>query len=226
MGSLTSTDKTLRYRGRRALRKGSEQRRIQILQATLRIIVREGIRGVRHRAVAKEAGVPLAATTYYFKDLDELIADAFTYFAAQVSAKNRALETRVFSSLGQVEDSRSKGKEERQALVDTLVDAAVLHVIEQVADHDDRVLEFAFMEESLRSDALREVMRRVQADHEARFRKFCQLMGTPNPSADARILHGIFLRMELLALLDPQVFDEHLIRAQIRRTLLLVLART
>ena len=38
------------------------------------------MRGIRHRAVAKEADVPLAATTYYFKDIDELIVDTFTLY--------------------------------------------------------------------------------------------------------------------------------------------------
>lgn len=70
----------LKYRGRRTIREKSELRRRQILEATMRIIVRDGVRGVRHRAVAAEAEVPLAATTYYFKDIHELIADAFTLY--------------------------------------------------------------------------------------------------------------------------------------------------
>lgn len=70
----------LKYRGRRTSREKSEQRRRTILEATMRIIVRDGVRGVRHRAVAAEAEVPLAATTYYFKDIHELIADAFTLY--------------------------------------------------------------------------------------------------------------------------------------------------
>jgi TetR/AcrR family transcriptional regulator, regulator of biofilm formation and stress response len=38
--------------------------------------MREGIVGVTHRAVASEAALPLAATTYYFANADELIAEA------------------------------------------------------------------------------------------------------------------------------------------------------
>lgn len=55
-----------------------------ILNAALRILVRDGVRGVRHRAVAKEASVPLSATTYYFKDIHDLLADAFTLFANEM----------------------------------------------------------------------------------------------------------------------------------------------
>jgi DNA-binding transcriptional regulator YbjK len=38
--------------------------------------MREGIDAVTHRSVASEAALPLAATTYYFANLDELIAEA------------------------------------------------------------------------------------------------------------------------------------------------------
>ncbi len=44
----------------------------------MRILVTGGLAAVTHRAVAREAGVPLAATTYYFTSKDELIGEALT----------------------------------------------------------------------------------------------------------------------------------------------------
>ena len=52
------------------------ERRSSILAATVRLLVREGLAAVTHRAVAREAGVPLAATTYYFASKDELVVEA------------------------------------------------------------------------------------------------------------------------------------------------------
>ena len=52
------------------------ERRAAILDATVRLLVRDGLAAVTHRAVAREAGVPLAATTYYFASKDELVVDA------------------------------------------------------------------------------------------------------------------------------------------------------
>ena len=72
------------YHGRKPARQSSEQRRLAILQAALRVMVRDGVRGVRHRAVALEADVPLSATTYYFKDIHDLLADALTLYAKEV----------------------------------------------------------------------------------------------------------------------------------------------
>lgn len=50
-----------------------EQRRRQIIAATLRVIERDGVAGVTHRTVAAEAGVPPASTTYHFATLDDLL---------------------------------------------------------------------------------------------------------------------------------------------------------
>ncbi len=40
-----------------------DERRLHILRATWQVIIDDGIRGVRHRAVAEAAGVPLASTS-------------------------------------------------------------------------------------------------------------------------------------------------------------------
>src|SRR5262249_59005138 len=54
--------------------RGAAKRR-RILEATLAIVGREGAGAVTHRAVAREAGVPLAATTYYFSSRHDLLAE-------------------------------------------------------------------------------------------------------------------------------------------------------
>ena len=77
---------SVQYQGRKASRQGSEQRRQLILDAAMRIVVRDGVRGVRHRAVAAEAGVPLSATTYYFKDIDDLLNDTFAQYVERSAA--------------------------------------------------------------------------------------------------------------------------------------------
>ena len=51
-------------------------RRAAILQATLRILGREGSAAITHRAVAEEAGVPIASTTYYFTSKEDLLKEA------------------------------------------------------------------------------------------------------------------------------------------------------
>ena len=53
--AASAVAESVRYQGRKASRQGSEQRRQAILDAAMRLIVRDGVRAVRHRAVAAEA---------------------------------------------------------------------------------------------------------------------------------------------------------------------------
>lgn len=57
-----------------------ERRRREILRGALHVIRERGVGGVTHRAVAEEAGVPTATTTYYFDSIDELLEEALRLF--------------------------------------------------------------------------------------------------------------------------------------------------
>jgi DNA-binding transcriptional regulator YbjK len=62
---------------------GVSDRRRRIVEATLAVIGRGGVDAVTHRAVAAEAGVPLAATTYYFSSKTELVQEALELVIAR-----------------------------------------------------------------------------------------------------------------------------------------------
>jgi DNA-binding transcriptional regulator YbjK len=68
--------------GRRAR---GERRRQAILEATLRVIERDGVSGVSHRSVAREAGVPTTSTTYYFASLDDLLIATLMWSAEKLA---------------------------------------------------------------------------------------------------------------------------------------------
>jgi DNA-binding transcriptional regulator YbjK len=72
-----------------------ERRRRAILEAALGVISERGVHAVSHRAVAEAAGVPLAATTYYFKSLDELLEGALRLFVDEEAARLTALAERL-----------------------------------------------------------------------------------------------------------------------------------
>lgn len=66
-------------RGRRDRR--GELRRAELLEAAIHLIGEHGLDAVTHRAVAAEAGVPAASTSYYFRSKDELIDEALRTLA-------------------------------------------------------------------------------------------------------------------------------------------------
>src|SRR5919204_3721562 len=56
--------------------------RAAIIEATIRLIGRDGVDGVTHRAVAREAGVSLSSTTYHFASKDQIVSEALRRVAA------------------------------------------------------------------------------------------------------------------------------------------------
>jgi len=57
------------------------ERRGQLIEAGLRVIAREGMHGATVRAIAAEAGVPLATFHYVFDSRDQMIGEAYAYIA-------------------------------------------------------------------------------------------------------------------------------------------------
>jgi DNA-binding transcriptional regulator YbjK len=83
--------------GRRAR---GERRRAEIIDATLRVVERDGAAGVTHRVVAREAGVPTSLTTYYFATLDDLLVAALTAVAHEYVRQLEAIIERGRDEIG------------------------------------------------------------------------------------------------------------------------------
>lgn len=216
---------SVQYRGRKASRHGSEQRRLSILEAALRIIVREGLRGVRHRAVAAEAGVPLSATTYYFNDIQDLIADSFALFVKRSSASLAALWAGMEDDFRRIAAAIEQDPRARRELVTHFIDLAVAHVLAKMRAHDDELLvELAFRQEALTNPQLRPLF---LAHQQLRFRfaeRAVRAMGSKAPVEDAQVLTTLVLRMEYHAIVDGvEDFDQEGQRAVLRRFLDLVI---
>src|ERR1700759_236507 len=67
-----------------------ERRRYALVSAAAELLSEGGFEAVRHRAVARRAGWPLASTTYYFSSPADLIARAVEHIAMIEVAQLRA----------------------------------------------------------------------------------------------------------------------------------------
>lgn len=199
------TEQSISYRGRKASRTRSEQRRRNILEAALRIVVTEGVRGVRHRAVAKEADVPLSATTYYFDDIHALIADTFTLFAES------AMEDVVDPIYAQVEvfiksnrETFEKDPSARAQLVERMALLITMFIQNEITEKRDHLMaEQAFMHECLRDPHLREIARSYFDHLVNQLRQLSAIIGLKDPDIAGDILMGTVFRIEYEALIAP-----------------------
>ncbi len=195
----------LKYQGRKTSRANSEQRRRTILEAALRIVVRDGVRGVRHRAVAREAEVPLSATTYYFKDINDLITDTFTLFVEMGAEKFKAFwqesENRLQEALSVLDGSDYS----KSAFATKMTDLAVDYVVTQLRDHRDYlVAERAFQLECLRNENLRPVAFQHQSYLISSLETLFKKVGSSESKSDAKLFMAVMVEVEYEGLVQGE----------------------
>lgn len=165
------------------------QRRRELLEAVLRIIARDGVAAVTHRAVAAEAEASLRATTYYFAAKEDMIREAFRFFADQSMAQIDAVSERypmhgvgpeaavdvIFATV--VEESRNPNTSW----------AAEFELILAIAREPSFAPEYRVFQERLDKE-LQTAMRRI---------------GSRHPARDARIVLAYLRGFELEQLSRP-----------------------
>ena len=125
-----------------------ERRRYALVSAAADLLCEGGFDAVRHRAVARRAGLPLASTTYYFSSLDDLIAKAVEHVGLR---ETQQLQDRV-SALSR----RRRGAESTaDILVDLLVGDSPERATEQLISRYERYVACA------RQPSLRDIQRRI-----------------------------------------------------------------
>jgi DNA-binding transcriptional regulator YbjK len=125
------------------------RRQYALVSAAAELLCEGGFDAVRHRSVARRAGLPLAATTYYFSSLDDLIVKAVEHLGALEAQEMR-------EKLAALSRRRRGAEATVDVLVDLLVgDVCETQVNEQLISRYERYIACA------RQPALREVQRRI-----------------------------------------------------------------
>ena len=216
---------SVQYQGRKASRQGSEQRRQAILDAAMRIIVRDGVRAVRHRAVAAEADVPLSATTYYFKDINDLITDTFAQFVERSAAHMGHFWSSTEGLLREQVSQLDGSAESRRRLANEIARLAVEYVRQQLLNRRDQLLaEQAFQQEALLNPRLHGLLRAHRQILLQGVTHFFEVLGSQQAEQDAKLLTAIIVRMEYQGLLDGvEHLDSEDMLAMLKRYMHLVL---
>ncbi|WP_338526802.1 TetR family transcriptional regulator [Pseudomonas batumici] len=225
-GVATAVAESVQYQGRKASRQGSEQRRQEILDAAMRIVVRDGVRGVRHRAVATEAGVPLSATTYYFKDIDDLLTDTFAQYVERSAAYMAKLWENTEGVLREMVAYGDGSAASRSQLADDIAHMATDYILRQLHNRREYLMaEQAFRQEALLNPRLAVLVRSHQQILLQGTCQFFQVLGSKEPQQDGKVLTAIIGRMEYQGLLnDDEAQAEQDMLGIVSRYMHLVLA--
>jgi len=209
-GHSQTLQDSIQYQGRKTARAKSEHRRRQILEAALRIAAREGIRGVKHRSVASEAGVPLASTTYYFKDIEELISDAFMLFAEKAQENLDGFYGTLHSYLDQFDVEQIRESVAlRRRFADGLVVMGTRYLMDQIKHRKDEILaEQVFLLEAIRDPELKALARNYRRAWIAGLEEVLARMGALSPEADAALLVSSVMGLGYDGVLYEETFTQ------------------
>lgn len=186
-----------------------EVRRDAILRATWDVILRDGVRGVRHRAVAAAANVPLSATTYYFKDIQDLLVQSFELFAEE------SIERFAIPFWRQVEQQRLDFIEQRRAAEragetyddtlsnELLLEVAAKYIGVRLQQHRAQVeLEYAFWYAAIQEPRLQVAVRQVIRRWIGLMLPWLALLPVSQPEQAARSMLATMRRIEYEGLIE------------------------
>lgn len=204
---------------RRGSRHKGEKTRQKILAATMAVIAREGVRGTTHRAVAAEAGVQLSLTTYYFKNLGELISEAFRMFMERDREDMAERWQKAFRYLDRYDRAGMAEPANQKRIIEYMSQRIINHIREKL-EHlpEGLAVEHHFFFEAMLDTELKELVevhRQRLLDPVVRF---CRYFNARSPEVDAELLLGTITRLEYESLLlEPEAIDYRSIRRQVRR---------
>ncbi len=204
---------------KRGTRPRGEQTRRKILDATLSVIAKEGVRGTTHRAIAREAGVQLSLTTYYFRDLNELLSLAFRTFMDRDYGTMTEQWDKAFRYLDQFSPADLADRETRRRIVDYCTKRVVDHLRNGLTEHPEGLaVEHHFFYEALNDPTLQGLSDLHRSRLLQPMVRFCEYFNASDPETDARLLLGTITRLEYQALPSaPDNVDYKSIRNEIRR---------
>tara|TARA_R110002124_G_scaffold284895_1_gene462758 strand:+ start:19026 stop:19670 length:645 start_codon:yes stop_codon:yes gene_type:complete len=204
---------------RTAERQRGKQTREALLEAAIAVIARVGIEAVSHRAVADQAQMSPALTTYYFSGKPDLVLQAFEHYIAKGLPVIDGLWEQAFAILDAREDSLTTAATVRQLAVL----AANFLCVPERRHREEVAFELAFFHQprlepalAVRVRAYRERMRQPALD-------FCRRCGSAAPEVDADLLMGLIARLEFEQL--SQTIDVSVDRAaaQLERLVSLIM---
>jgi len=200
-------------RRRRDVRVGAQprgaRRREALLEAVLRLVAREGVAAVTHRAVAREAGASHRLTTYYFATKEQMLLEAFRHLSA------RSLE-RAERAAGPIAAAPERGAA-MEAAIDAVTDA-VLGGLR--AEPGGAAAEYSLVLEIPRQPALAADYAAWQGRVEAVLREHAIALGSDDPDADVRLIVAAMRGLQLEYLARPeQALPRPALRALVARLL-------
>ncbi len=201
-------------------RSKGERTREKILVAAIEVLALNGIKGTTHRAIASHADLQLSLTTYYFKDIQALIHQAFKLNSEHILARADSVLASAFISITRIEKKELRKTTVRETLCQQLSEMASEHLIDNIKH---QAMSLAVEQLMLTEIQVTPELRLLVQEHESAqlvpYEQLCQFFNKVNPELDAKIMYTVFSQLQYSQLAKQVNIDMELIKQTTRKIL-------
>jgi len=189
---------------KKQLTKGQKTKE-RILFSAIAVLAKNGIKGTTHRAIATQADIQLSLTTYYFKDIDELIQQAFELNSSYLRKRTSTILDKAFSYLEEIKESDLHKTSVKHKLCDQLVNMTTQYLLENIK----KEAMFLSVEQLMFTTVqVSPQLKKLAYEHEQSqlkpFELLCCHFNNVDPDIDAQMMRNIFSQLQYSQLLLPK----------------------
>ncbi|AAZ25735.1 TetR/AcrR family transcriptional regulator [Colwellia psychrerythraea] len=199
-------------------RSKGEVTREKILIAAIEVLALNGIKGTTHRAIASNADLQLSLTTYYFKDIQELIHQAFRLNSERILSRTDTFLKAAFIVVTDIEKNELRKTIVKEKLCLQLSEMASEHLIDNIKH---QAISLAVEQLMLTEIQVTPELCVLVKEHESvkllPYEQLCQFFNKVNPELDAKIMYTVFSQLQYGQLTKQINIDSELIEQTTRR---------
>ncbi len=205
-------------------RSKGERTKHLILESAITILAKQGIKGATHRAIASHASIQLSLTTYYFKDIQELIQQAFELNTSNVIDEVDSLWQPIIALVDQHSKAELRRVSVRVALREKIADLLLTLISTNTCNNRQQlIVEQQLFSEIQVTSALGFIAKQHQLAQLRPCRKLCQYFTHEDIEINAEILLNQVRQMTYRQLLADDKPDNSYIRSTIKQILAIVI---
>ncbi len=189
--NINTRDTTVQRRSK------GERTREKILLAAIDILAINGIKGTTHRAIASYAEIQLSLTTYYFKDIRELVQQAFQLNSEHLKARTSTILYKAFISLEDIDKASLKKVAVRSELCDNLAEMTSQYLFENIKNESVSLVVEQLMFTAVQvSPELKKLAQEHEKSQLMPFTKLAKYFNKKDPDVDAQMMRTIFSQLQ------------------------------
>ncbi|MGB0938526.1 MAG: TetR/AcrR family transcriptional regulator [Colwellia sp.] len=199
--------------------------REKILEAAITEMAKTGVKGTTHRAIANRADLQLSLTTYYFKDIYELIHHAFMLNANKSLINREVIFEKIFVLLSAFKMADIRKAAVKKILLLQLVELFVNYIMHSTEKSPELItVERLMFIESQFSKDLHKVTKEYETASLSPYIKLCHYFDKTNTAVNAYLLQSIIteLQCSLISQLNGKV-DRDFISQNVKKVMTVIM---